>query len=168
MDCNCVQVWSTTRLPHVLIIRGQVLQTNQEFVIANVYAPCDTAMKQVLWDQLLHFVVTNGDTSLCLCGDFNSVRSMEERKGCGSFIRQHDSNIFNKLIEDGSLVDLPICSRLFTWYRGDGYSMSRLDRFLLSTSWFDAWQNCIQLANQRGLSDHVSLVLYVDEDNWGP
>jgi len=30
------------------------------------------------------------------------------------------------------------------------------------------WPNCIQLANQRGLSDHVPLELYVDVDNWGP
>jgi len=46
--------------------------------------------------------------------------------------------------------------------------MSRLDRFLLSPTWCDAWLNCIQLANQRGLSDHVPLVLYVDVNNWGP
>jgi len=46
--------------------------------------------------------------------------------------------------------------------------MSRLDRFLLSPSWCDAWPNCIQLATPRGLSDHVPLVLHVDEDDWGP
>lgn len=33
------------------------------------------------------------------------------------------------------LVDFPIYGRLFTWYRGYGYSMSRLDRFLLSDNW---------------------------------
>jgi exonuclease III len=51
-DCNFVQVWSTTRLPRILIIRGTIIQTNQDFVIANVYAPCDTALKHALWDQL--------------------------------------------------------------------------------------------------------------------
>ena len=40
-DASIVNVWSTTRFSHVLIIRGVVLQTNQEFVIANIYAPCD-------------------------------------------------------------------------------------------------------------------------------
>jgi hypothetical protein len=89
-------------------------------------------VKQVLWDQLLNFVVSNSDANLCLCGDFNSVRSIEERRGRGSSFRQHDSDIFNKFIEEGYLVDMPICGRLFTWYRGDGFSMSRLDRFLLS------------------------------------
>jgi len=76
--------------------------------------------------------------------------------------------IFNKFIADGLLVDLPICGRLFNWYRGDGQSMSRLDRYLLSVNWCSAWPNCFQVANQRGLSDHVPLVLLVDVDNWGP
>lgn len=37
-------------------------------------------------------------------------------------------DVFNNFIEDSFLVDSPICGRLFTWYHGDGYSMSRLDR----------------------------------------
>ena len=65
-------------------------------------------------------------------------------------------------------MDLPICGRLFTWYRGDGLSMSRLDRFLLSVNWCSVWPNCTQVANQRGLSDHVPLVLTADDENWGP
>lgn len=77
--CNVVQVWSTTSFPHMLVISGWVIQTCQAFIIANVYAPCDTSTKQVLRDQLLHFVVTNGDANLCLCDDFNYVRSIEER-----------------------------------------------------------------------------------------
>jgi len=51
--------------------------------------------------------------------------------------------IFLISLEDGSLLDLPICGRLFTWYRGDGVSMSRLDRFLLSDNWCNVWPNCI-------------------------
>jgi hypothetical protein len=76
---------------------------------------------------LLNFVINNNDANLCLCGDFNSIRSTEERRGRGSFTRQHDSDIFNKFIDEAFLVDMSICGRLFTWYRGDGFSMSRLD-----------------------------------------
>lgn len=132
-----------------------------------MYAPCDTAAEQVLWDQLLCFVMNNSTANLCLCGDFNSVRSLDERKGHDSIFRQHDTYIFNKFIDDGFLVNLPICGRLFTWYRDDGFSMSRLDRFLLSVNWCSTWTNCIQVANQKGISDHVPLVASVDEDNWG-
>jgi len=76
--------------------------------------------------------------------------------------------MFNKFIEEGSLVDMPICGRLFTWYCGDGYLMSQLDRFLLYINWCNGWPNGIQVANQRGLFDHVPLVLYDTDDNWGP
>lgn len=46
--------------------------------------------------------------------------------------------------------------------------MIRLDRFLLSARWCVSWPNNIQVAHQRGLSDHVPLVLDVDDLNWGP
>jgi len=49
--------------------------------------------------------------------------------------------MFNNFIEENMLIDLPLCGRLFTWYRGDGVSMSRLDRFLLSEKWCEAWPN---------------------------
>ncbi|PNX63751.1 cysteine-rich receptor-like protein kinase, partial [Trifolium pratense] len=58
--------------------------------------------------------------------------------------------------------------RKFTWYKGDGSSMSRLDRFLLTEEWCLAWPNCRQVARMRGLSDHCPLVLSVNEDDWGP
>jgi len=46
--------------------------------------------------------------------------------------------------------------------------MSRLDRFLFSDKWCSTWQNCVQIALQCGLSDHVPLVLHSEEENWGP
>ena len=133
-----------------------------------MYAPCDTSAKQTLWDRLHSISLLHADINMCICGDFNSIRSAEERKSRGTVLRQHDVDIFNNFIEDSSLVDLPVCGRLFTWYRGDGHSMSRLDRFLLNDVWCMTWPNCTQIALQRGLSDHVPLVLRVDVVNWGP
>jgi hypothetical protein len=45
--------------------------------------------------------------------------------------------------------------------------MSRLDRFLLSKEWGLHWPNCLQIALNRGLSNHCPIMLSVDEDNWG-
>ena len=167
-DTDVVEVWSTSCFNHALVIRGQVISTGIEFIIVNVYGPCDTTTKQVLWDNLTTFVFANSDATLCLCGDFNSVRSVEEWKGCGATFRQQDADIFNTFIIDSLLLSLPICGRLFTWYRGDGYSISRLDKFLLSSNWCSVWPNLIQVAHQCGLSNHIPLVLFVDEENWGP
>jgi len=124
--------------------------------------------KTALWESLVPLVNNNSDDCLCVCGDFNSVRSNDEKKGRRSIFRQVEADHFNRFIEDCSLIDLPICGRLFTWYRGDGVSMSRLDHFLLSHRWCEVGPNCIQVACQWGLSYHVPLLLYVDEANWGP
>jgi len=75
-----VGVWSTFSLVNVLVIRNRVIKNGQEFIIANVYAPCGTAGKQLLWDRLLIFIQNNATTNICICGDFNSVRSLEERR----------------------------------------------------------------------------------------
>ena len=82
--------------------------------------------------------------------------------------RQVDADNFNNFINGSFLIDLPLCGRFFTWYRGDGISMSRIDGFLVSSKWCDFCPNCIQVAHQWCLSDHVPLVLNVDDANWGP
>jgi len=126
-------------------------------------------MRLVKWRlKRINVYTSKTNLCLCLCGDFNSIRDIEERKGRSTVFKQVDTDIFNKFIADSFLIDLPICGRLFTWYRGDGVSMSRLDRFLLSEKWCAVWPNSIQVAYQRGLSDHVPLMLHIDEANWGP
>jgi len=108
------------------------------------------------------------DVCVCVRGDFNSVRNVDERRGRGSVFRQVEADVFNDFIDGSLLIDLPFCGRIFTWYRGDGVSMSRLDRFLLSDKWCEKWPNSIQVAYQRGLSDHVPLLLQTDDVNWAP
>lgn len=47
-DTTVVEVWCTLSLRHVLVIKGRVLLTGQEFIIANIYAPCDVLAKEAL------------------------------------------------------------------------------------------------------------------------
>jgi hypothetical protein len=96
------------------------------------------------------------------------VRSQEERRSVGSVANQLGSAAFNNMIDSNFFVDLPLRGRRFTWYRGDGRSMSRIDRFLLSEKWCLTWPNCFQLASSRGLFDHCPLQLCIDFANWGP
>ncbi|MCI07861.1 cysteine-rich receptor-like protein kinase, partial [Trifolium medium] len=76
--------------------------------------------------------------------------------------RSSDHIPFNRFIDNSALIDLPLSGRKFTWYKGDGLSMSRLDRFLLSEEWCLTWPNCIQMTQLRGLSDHYPLI-----NGWG-
>jgi len=131
-NSSIIDVWSFMSFAHAFVITERVTLTGEEIVIVNVYAPCEQEAKGELWERLTTFVNSKNDLCVCLCGDFNSVRIMEERKGRGTIFRQLEAEMFNKFIDDSLLIDLPIIGRLFTWYHGDGISMSRLDRFLLS------------------------------------
>ncbi|GAU10444.1 hypothetical protein TSUD_420650, partial [Trifolium subterraneum] len=107
----------------------------------------------------------------CVVGDFNAVRGSEERSGRSNnpiqnFVAEYSD--FNSFIDNNFLIDLPLGGRKFTWYRGDGITMSRLDRFLLSKSWISRFPNSIQEALPRTLSDHCPVQLSIDELNWGP
>jgi len=45
-DNSEVEVWSSVSIKHVVIIHGRFLVSNEEFYVANVYAPCDNTAKQ--------------------------------------------------------------------------------------------------------------------------
>ena len=57
---------------------------------------------------------------------------MEERRSVSASGGVLDFEPFNQFIVENALIDLPLCGRNFTWFKGDGKSMSRIDRFLLS------------------------------------
>lgn len=105
---------------------------------------------------------------ICLCGDFNVVRGLEERRSRGVAINSSDCDLFNDFIDNNVLADLTLHGQGYTWYKGDGNSMNRINRFLLSQEWCSRWPNCLKVDCLRGLSDHCPLVLSVDDHNWGP
>ena len=131
-DSKEVEVWSSFHFEHVLGIQGRFVKTGVEFTLLNVYAMCDSNRQQVLWHNISNRLATLNDQNVCVCGDFNVVRCLEERRSVGSVVSQVGSAYFNRLIVDNCLVDLPLRGHRFTWYRGDGRSMSRIYRFLLS------------------------------------
>jgi len=102
-------------------------------------------------------LATLSDENVCICGDFNVVRCSEERRSVGGAVNLLSSASFNDMINGNCLVDLPLRGRRFTWYRGDGRSMSPIDRFLLLEKWSSTWPNCLQMASARGLSDHCPI-----------
>lgn len=60
-------------------------------------------------------------------GDFNSVASLNEKKGAVSSGCNEDISCFQDFISEAQLIDLPFIGRRYTWYKQDGYSMSRTD-----------------------------------------
>ena len=153
---------------NVLIIKGRFIKSVVDFAIANVYVPYDNGGREHLWERLTDLIQTDVRRAWCVSGDFNAIRLESESKSRVIGGNSEDFSAFNNFIDNVVLVDLSLCGRNFTWYRGDGLSMSRLNHFLLSKEWISSWPNCFQVALPRSVYDHCPILLTVDEANWGP
>jgi len=138
-DCFEVEVSSYLSLDHVLLIHGRFVESNDEFFQANDYAPCDGAAKKLLWvGQPCSLVIMWKRSYVFVVISMLFVAWMigevwGQHFGCWIVL------LFNQFIVDNSLLDLPLGGSRFTWYMGDGQSMSSLKRFLLSKNWCLTW-----------------------------
>jgi exonuclease III len=138
-------------------------------VILNVYAPCFLSSKKTLWVDLLVAMRVYGADHYCILGDFNAIRSREERKGTGVGGEvEEDMRLFNIFIENTGLIDLPLMGRKFTWMQPNGKCLSRLDRILVSQNWHKEWGNVSLWGLKRDVSDHCPILLKYDDHDWGP
>ncbi|GJV80215.1 RNA-directed DNA polymerase, eukaryota [Tanacetum coccineum] len=84
---------------------GTWLPTNSKIMFVVVYAPQQAACKMVLWDYLS--ILLNrwvGDT--IMMGDFNEVRSIDERRG--SIFNPNSARRFDQFISSSGLVDVKL------------------------------------------------------------
>ena len=107
-DPSLVDVWLSVNKANCLIIKGTLLKYNEVFCLANIYAPCDSRGRQVLWDTLTSLFQLHCEAAWCVLGDFNAVRSSEERRGRVENNTYGDYAPFNQFIDGNFLVDLPL------------------------------------------------------------
>ncbi|GLU19133.1 hypothetical protein SLE2022_353980 [Rubroshorea leprosula] len=146
-------------------IQGTWGEENTPCYLVNIYSPCDLVAKRSLWENLSN-TISSHKGNWCIAGDFNAIRSLQERKG-GTSVRR-EIREFNDFIEMNGLVDLPMIGRKFSWYRPNGHYMSRLDRFLFSEEWLVKWTDLKQWGLPRSLSDHCPILVRDEARNWGP
>lgn len=153
-----------------IILRGELGSERQDCVLVNVYALCNAEEKPRLWGELEQWRQVSTSQMWCVAGDFNAVRSLEERKGLvdGNLYGVRESDDFNAFISTVELFDIPLLRKHFTWYQSNGKAMSRLDRFIVSHEWLLAWPGWVQLALDMEFSDHCSLRLKCVVADWGP
>jgi len=140
-----------------------------EITIANVYCEGTLREKRAIWDEISEIRKSHPIKMWCVVGDFNSIRSAEERRG-QNYNVNYSSEIqsFNKFIEDSSLVDIPLVGRKFTWYKPNGTVKSIIDRILVSLEWLEKWPASKVYAEGRSVSDHCALILKETNIDWGP
>ena len=117
-----------------MAVEGKWIDLDVKCIIINVYSPCAIDEKRRLWAQLVQLKQDRGCEVLCLAGDFNEVRTKEERRGKENrvTIEQPSMREFNCFISHMEVLDIPLVWRKYTWYKPNGHAKSRLDRFLLS------------------------------------
>lgn len=130
-----------------------------------VYAPQDINKKKLLWNEIT-FIIIAANTFTIVLGDFNEVRSAEERVG-SSFCKR-GAKYFNDFISQTSLCDLPLGGRRFTRMSKDGSKLSKLDCILVSCHFVEKWPKAQLVALPRELSDHCPLILKSFVFDFGP
>ena len=106
-----------------------------------VYGPVERKFKEVFWEDL-GSIRGWWDGPWCLGGDFNEILSPSERARGGNF--SPSMRRFAEITNELGLRDLPLQGGLFTWSGGrNGRSMSRLDRFLVSSDWKSQFCNVV-------------------------
>lgn len=64
-----------------LYVKGRWKKDKTLIVIVNVYSPCDVRLKRQLWDEITGVRQQEPCRRWCVIGDFNAVRTLEERSG---------------------------------------------------------------------------------------
>ncbi len=140
-----------------LTVRLKFLHSGVVFWVTNVYGPPSWDGKEEFCSELENL---NGVCSglWALCGDFNMTRGVRERRGsCWS---RRISEMFNGLINNLSLIDLPLGNQSFTWSNMQSSpSLAKLDRFLISTEWDQEFPHSRVDALPRVTSDHFPILM---------
>ncbi|GKD51394.1 RNA-directed DNA polymerase, eukaryota, partial [Tanacetum coccineum] len=135
---------NTTVSDNFIAIYGTWLPTNSKILFIAIYAPQQTSCKRKLWDYISNIVGRwNGES--IIMGDFNEVRSSEERRG--SCFNPYSARYFDRFISNAGLVDVTLEGYAFTWAHPSASKMSKLDRFLVSDTIFRLFELKHKLLN---------------------
>nr|GEZ82102.1 RNA-directed DNA polymerase, eukaryota [Tanacetum cinerariifolium] len=148
-----------------IAIYGTWLPSNSKVLFVVVYAPQQGSCKRALWDYMSILLGQwNGD--VIMMGDFNEVRSKDERRG--SWFNPSSSRSFDQFIASSGLVDVKMEGYTFTWSHPSATKMSKLDRFLVSDGIFLEFPSISALCLDRHLSDHRPILLHEIQSDFGP
>nr|KAJ0218832.1 hypothetical protein LSAT_V11C300154990 [Lactuca sativa] len=164
-DPSTFQCSVTIKGDNFLAVKGSWIASKSSYGFINVYAPNDPSRRKMLWSNLERVICAEDNTRWVVFGDFNAVRSAEER--IGSSFCSSTAYHFNKFIASAGLIDLPIGGRKFTYMSSDCSKHSKLDRFLISHNCSNDWPQLIVTVLPRLHSDHCPLILSSSDSDFG-
>eukprot|EP00253_Pinus_taeda_P004972 PITA_04972 len=131
---NDVILEGWTSMTSILTGIGRIVGTNEKVVILGVYGPPTPGEKENFMQKMKAIHRIYPEPAWIIGGDFNLIRSLEEKKGG---IRKADQymSMFNDMIDELRLVDIHTINGICTWNNrrgGKNQIASRLDHFLVS------------------------------------
>ncbi|GJT52969.1 RNA-directed DNA polymerase, eukaryota [Tanacetum coccineum] len=144
---------------------GMCIPYKLKLLLISVYAPQSRSSKRMLWSYLASLIANWNGESL-ITGDFNEVRSIEER--WGSVFNVQGATEFNSFISNSGLLDIQLEGYSFTWAHPSTTKMSKLDRFLMSNGLLSTFPHISALCLDRHLSDHRPILLKEVISDYGP
>ncbi|KAL0327393.1 UNVERIFIED_CONTAM: hypothetical protein Sangu_1817300 [Sesamum angustifolium] len=155
-EINCNVLTSQERFIHILIA-FDFWQSG--FLCTWVYAKHTRPERWQLWDALR--TINQGDDPWLLGGDFNIILCCSERKG-GVTPKIKTMEEFGDMMMNCGLQDAGFKRAQFTWSRNRLWQ--RLNRFLFSHTWNQAFPLSRIQHLTRNVSDHCPLFLLVQHE----
>ncbi|KAF5791018.1 putative RNA-directed DNA polymerase [Helianthus annuus] len=163
-DPTVVQQDGVLKHRSFLLVSGTVVSTGVRVNIVNVYAPNDPVNRRTLWAELIQVKETFPGMWI-LMGDFNDVRSPEERKN-SEFVPLNAWH-FNSFIQVADLHEFHMGGHKFTYVSDSGLKFSKLDRVLVCSGFRDLWPTSSVTALSRYVSDHSPVLLTTTPTDYG-
>lgn len=143
-------------IPHMLAVLEQI-STGAILLFTNVYGPSVATLKPAFIEESRSLSLLVNQPWI-IGGDFNLVHWLIDRSGSQRSFRLMD--LFNDLIRDLQLVDVPLSNRQFTWCNNiPEPTHSRLDRIFLSPDMAAQFPSFSLKATEVLASDHAPLIL---------
>ena len=117
------------------------LSTNKHFYLSMIYGFNHEDQRTSLWNDLLN-IGRNMDDAWCLMGDFNALRSKEDRIG-GNDVEEHELKELANLLEVCELHELKSIGAYFSWTNRTIWS--RIDHVFLNDLWYNSFDYTLSL-----------------------
>jgi hypothetical protein len=159
--CNSSNLKLLSTLPktHSISTKFESGISGAIFGITNVYGPNLEEVRPSFFEELNN-LRDHIHHPWLIAGDFNLVHTPLERSSLHMTINE---NLFNDLIWDLSLQEIPLLDQEFTWcnMQPPPPLLSKLDRVLINSKWNDSFPNSSVHTLPRTTPDHFPLKIEI-------
>ena len=143
-----------------VVVSFTSIHNSEVWNLVSVYGPCDGPLRDDFVQWLYHLQIPV-DANWLLLGDFNFIRSLDNRNLPGGDV--NDIFLFNEIIGHLGLLELSLKGRAYTWSNMQQQPLlEQLDWFFTSSSWISLYPNTVVHPLARTGSDHIPCLVSID------